>query len=58
MKEATFHNPRYWRMRAEVTRVLAVDMQHLEAKTVMLRIADDYEVLIRLAQEWLDRTEH
>ncbi len=58
MQETSFHNPRYWHMRAEVTRVLAVDIPHLEAKTVMLRIADDYDLLVRLAEEWRDRERH
>ena len=52
MKEASFHNPRYWRMRAEVTRVLAVDMQHLEAKNVMLDKNHDYgEAWREMSQE-------
>ena len=34
---------RYWQMRSEEIRTLAGSIQEVEAKEIMLRIADDYE---------------
>ncbi len=42
-------------MRAEVTRLLAEDVRDPKAKTVMLRIAHDFDLLVRLAEERLDQ---
>ena len=36
-------NPEFWRFRAEEVRTMADDMRHDEPKTMMLRIAEDYE---------------
>jgi hypothetical protein len=36
---------RSWRMRAEETRALAEEMKEAEPRTIMLRIAADYEKL-------------
>ncbi len=39
----------FWQQRADETRALAYDMKHQEARTIMLRIAADYEKLAGLA---------
>ena len=36
-------DPEYWRFRAEEVRTIAEDMREGEPKTIMLRIAEDYE---------------
>jgi hypothetical protein len=43
--------PRKWRMRAEEIRVLAEDMEDAEAKSIMLRMADDYDRRAEHAEE-------
>jgi hypothetical protein len=40
-----FNDPEHWRQRAEESRVLAEQMSDETAKRMMLRIADDYEML-------------
>jgi hypothetical protein len=43
-------NPEFWRFRAEEARTIAaVDA---EAKGIMLRIADDYERIVKLIEEF------
>ena len=39
----------HWRFRAEEARTVADQMTHEEARTVMRRIANDYESLLRMA---------
>jgi hypothetical protein len=40
-----FNNPQHWRQRAEESRVLSEQMSDETARKMMLRIADDYEIL-------------
>ena len=49
--DASWQNARMWRMRAAETRALADEMEETEPKTMMLRIAADYD---RLA-EWAEK---
>jgi len=43
-------DPGYWRLRAEETRTVADQMTHEEARTIMRRIAMDYDRLAKLAE--------
>jgi hypothetical protein len=47
-----WNNPRYWQRRAEEARTIAEAMSHIEARAGMLRLAADYEVMARRAEEW------
>lgn len=53
MSDPSWHNARNWYMRAQVIRVLAHEMEEIEAKTIMVRIADDYERLASCAENAL-----
>ncbi|PWT92047.1 MAG: hypothetical protein C5B56_02935 [Proteobacteria bacterium] len=51
-----FNDPQHWHMRAEEARVLAADMKDDLTKSLMLKVADDYDKLairaaVRLASE-------
>jgi multidrug resistance efflux pump len=46
-------DPAQWRFRAEEARTVADQMTHEEARTIMRRIANDYDRLARLAEEQL-----
>jgi hypothetical protein len=41
-------NPEFWRYRAEEVRTITDGMKNAEAKTIMNRIAEDYERIARL----------
>lgn len=43
--------PAYWQARAEETRTLADGMTANELKNELIRIADDYEHLAKIAEE-------
>jgi hypothetical protein len=43
--------PEYWRARAEETRTLADNMHHREPKDALIRIAEDYERIAKIAEE-------
>jgi hypothetical protein len=49
-----WNNPRYWHRRAEESRTVGERMSNIEARTGMLRLAADYEVMAQRAQEWFD----
>jgi hypothetical protein len=49
-----WNNPRYWHRRAEEARTVGEGMSNVEARTGMLRLAADYEVMAQRAQEWFD----
>lgn len=51
MATLSWHNSRYWSMRAEEIRALSDDMRDTEAKAIMLRIANDYNRLAKYAHE-------
>ena len=42
--------PEHWRFRAEEARTVADQMTHKEARTIMRRIAMDYDRLAKLAE--------
>ena len=50
-QKVRFWDPGHWRYRAEEARTVADQMTHDEARTVMRRIANDYERLAKLAEE-------
>ena len=43
-------DPQHWRLRAEETRTVADQMTHEEARSIMRRIAMDYDRLAKLAE--------
>jgi len=51
MPENKLDNPEYWRFRAEEVRTIAEDMKDGEPKTIMLRIAEDYERIAKLVEQ-------
>jgi len=53
MQKVRFWDPGHWRLRAEETRTVADQMTDEEARTVMRRIALDYDRLAKLAERQL-----
>ena len=54
MSSAKFSwDPEHWRFRAEEARTAADQMTHDEARTIMRRIANDYDRLAKLAEAQL-----
>jgi hypothetical protein len=50
-------DPEHWRFRAEEARTVADQMTHEEARTIMRRIAMDYDRLAKLAEVQLIQEE-
>jgi hypothetical protein len=46
-------DPQHWRFRAEEARTVADQMTHEDARTIMRRIANDYDRLAKVAEEQL-----
>jgi hypothetical protein len=53
LQKVRFWDPEHWRFRAEETRTVADQMTHEEARTIMRRIALDYDRLAKVAEEQL-----
>jgi hypothetical protein len=53
MQKVRFWDPGHWRLRAKETRTVADQMTHEAARTIMRRIALDYDRLAKLAEEQL-----
>ena len=53
MQKVRFWDPGHWRFRAEEIRTVADQMTHEEARTIMGRIANDYDRLAKVAEEQL-----
>lgn len=45
-------NPEFWRFRAEEVRSIAQQMKHDEPKAIMAGIADDYERIAKVIEEY------
>jgi hypothetical protein len=50
LQKVRFWDPEHWRFRAEETRTVADQMTHEESRTIMRRIAMDYDRLAKLAE--------
>jgi hypothetical protein len=46
-------DPNHWRFRAEQARTVADQMTHEEARTIIRRIANDYDRLAKLTEQQL-----
>ena len=44
-------DPDYWRFRADHARQMAQDMKQGEAKAIVLKIAEEYELVARLTED-------
>jgi hypothetical protein len=53
LQKVRFWDPDHWRFRAEEARTVADRMIHEEARTIMRRIANDYDRLAKVAGEQL-----
>jgi hypothetical protein len=49
------HDPDFWRSRGEEVLTMADNMREPGSRTVLLRIANDYERIARFAEERLRR---
>jgi len=53
MMRSVYDDPEHWQERADEARATASYVEILEVKAAMLRIADEYDRLARLAKERL-----
>src|SRR5262245_57683700 len=53
MQKVRFWDPDHWRFRAEETRTVADQMTHEDGRTILRRIANEYDRLAKLAEEQL-----
>jgi hypothetical protein len=53
MQKVRYWDPQHWRFRAEEARTIADQMTHEGARTIMRRIANDYDRLAKVAEEQL-----
>jgi hypothetical protein len=53
LQKVRFWDPDHWHFRAEETRTIADQMTHEEARTIMRRIANDYNRLAKVTEEQL-----
>ena len=53
LQKVRFWDPEHWRFRAEEARTVADQMTHEESRTIMRRIAMDYDRLAKLAEAQL-----
>jgi hypothetical protein len=53
LQKVRFWDPEHWRFRAEETRTVADQITHEDARTIMRRIANDYDRLAKLAEAQL-----
>jgi hypothetical protein len=44
-------DPGFWRFRADNARQMAQDMKQAEAKAIVLKIAEEYELVARLTED-------
>jgi hypothetical protein len=51
LQKIRFWDPNHWRFRAEEARTVADQMIHEEARSIMRRIANDYDHLAKVAEE-------
>ena len=49
-ERAVINDPDYWRKRAEEMRALSETMDDVEARAIMLRLAEDYDKLADRAE--------